>query len=194
MIQEDLLGPRFSAALSLANELHGSQKRKGTAVPYISHLLAVASLVIEAGGDEDTAIAALLHDTMEDQGGRPMLDRIRARFGPKVADIVEACSDTDVTPKPPWLERKQGYLAEIPHKSEEALLVSLADKVHNAGTILRDHKRVGEEVWTRFTSGRDGTLSYYRALADAFKGLAPEPLWQELEDTVTQLEARAAAG
>lgn len=188
------MGPRFSAALSLANELHGSQKRKGTTIPYVSHLLAVASLVIEAGGDEDTAIAALLHDTMEDQGGRPMLDRIRARFGPKVADIVEACSDTDVTPKPPWLERKQGYLAEIPHKSEEALLVSLADKVHNAGTILRDHKRVGEEVWTRFTGGRDGTLWYYRALADAFKGLTPAPLWQELEDTVTQLEARAAAG
>lgn len=187
------LGPRFSAALAYASELHGEQIRKGTTVPYIAHLLAVAALVIEAGADEDTAIAALLHDAVEDQGGRPTLERIRARFGQTVADIVESCSDADVTPKPPWRERKEAYLAAITHKSEAALLVSLADKVHNAGAILDDYQRVGEEVWSRFTGGRDGTLWYYRALADAFRPRAPKPLWRRLEDTVCAIESLARA-
>jgi (p)ppGpp synthase/HD superfamily hydrolase len=163
--------------------------RKGTNIPYISHLLAVAALVIEAGGDEDAAIAALLHDAVEDQGGRAMLDRIRARYGANVADIVEACSDTDVIPKPPWKPRKEAYIAAIPRKSPQALLVSLADKVHNAGAILDDYRQIGEELWPRFNAGRDDILWYYRALADGFRGRTPDPLWQRLEEAVTALEA-----
>jgi len=187
------LGPRFTAALSFASELHGSQKRKGTTVPYIAHLLSVAALVIEAGGDEDTAIAALLHDAVEDQGGAPMLARIRARFGRKVAKVVEACSDTDLDPKPPWQKRKEDYIAAISHKSPQALLVSLADKVHNARAILSDYKVVGEKVWDRFTGGRQGTLWYYDSLVEAFRGRTPKPLWKELAETVTAIHALANA-
>ncbi|MBK6423588.1 MAG: HD domain-containing protein [Gemmatimonadetes bacterium] len=185
------VGPRYSAALAFASELHGSQLRKGTAVPYIAHLLSVSALVLEAGGDEDAAIAALLHDAVEDQGGRPMLDRIRARFGDGVADIVAACTDAEVTPKPPWRQRKEAYLASIPHKPAPALLVSIADKVHNAGAILRDYTQLGEAVWARFAGGREGTLWYYRSLSDAFRGRAPQPLWELLEERVAALEARA---
>jgi (p)ppGpp synthase/HD superfamily hydrolase len=187
------LGPRFSAALAYASEIHGEQVRKGTAVPYIAHLLAVAALVMEAGADEDTAIGALLHDAVEDQGGRSMLERIRARFGQTVAGIVESCSDTDATPKPAWRQRKEAYVAALAHKSSAALLVSLADKVHNAGAILNDYQLVGEQIWHRFAGGRDGTLWYYRALADAFRNRAPKSLWQRLEDTVCAIEAQARA-
>lgn len=185
------MGPRFSVALALTSELHGDQPRKGTSIPYIAHLLAVTALVIEAGADEDTAIAALLHDAVEDQGGRPTLVRIRARFGQKVADIVESCSDADVQPKPDWRPRKEAYVAAIAHKPEAALLVSLADKVHNAGAILDDYQLIGEEIWSRFTGGRDGTLWYYRALVEAFRDRAPKPLWQRLEVTVCAIEALA---
>jgi GTP pyrophosphokinase len=179
--------------LAYASELHGEQLRKGTSVPYIAHLLAVAALVIEAGADEDTAIAALLHDAVEDQGGRPMLERIRARFGQTVAGIVESCSDADVDPKPLWRQRKEAYVAAIAHKPSPALLVSLADKVHNAGAILNDYQLVGEQVWSRFKGGREGTLWYYRALSDAFRDRAPKLLWQRLEDTVCAIEAQARA-
>ena len=185
------MGPRFSVALAFASELHGDQSRKGTPIPYIAHLLAVTALVIETGADEDTAIAALLHDAVEDQGGRPTLERIRARFGQQVADIVESCSDADVTPKPDWRPRKEAYVAAIAHKSPSALLVSLADKVHNAGAILDDYQLVGEEIWSRFKGGRDGTLWYYRALVEAFRDRGQKTLWQRLEHTVCALEARA---
>ena len=187
------MGPRFSAALAFASEIHRGQFRKGTTIPYIAHLLAVAALVIEAGGDEDAAIGALLHDTVEDQGGQPMLDRIRVGYGANVAEIVEACTDTDLTPKPPWRPRKEAYLAAIPHKSPGALLVSLADKVHNSGAILNDYRQIGEALWSRFTGGREGTLWYYRALADGFRNRTPNGLWQQLEETVVDLEARTAA-
>jgi (p)ppGpp synthase/HD superfamily hydrolase len=182
------MGPRFSAALAFANEIHGTQTRKGLDTPYIAHLLAVASLVIESGGDEDAAIAALLHDAVEDQGGAPMLELIRARFGEVVAEAVDSCSDTDVTPKPPWKKRKEAYIASIPRKSRTALLVSLADKVHNARAILDDYKEVGETLWARFRGKRKGTLWYYRALADAFKGRKPHKLVMALETAVTELE------
>jgi len=122
-----------------------------------------------------------------------MLDRIRARFGPTVADIVESCSDPDLTPKPSWRQRKEVYVAAIAHKSPPALLVSLADKVHNAGALLEDHRRVGEQVWSRFTGGREGTLWYYRALADAFRGRGHQPLWQRPEDTVRAIDERTDA-
>lgn len=186
------MGPRFSAALSLANELHGAQTRKGTEIPYIAHLLSVAALVIEAGGDEDAAIGALLHDAMEDQGGRTMLDRIRDRYGDQVAEIVEACSDTDVVPKPPWQTRKAAYIAGITEKSERALLVSLADKVHNAEAILADYLVLGDALWDRFSGRKEGTLWYYRSLADAFASRAPRVLWSRLEAAVSRLEQLAA--
>ncbi len=184
------MGPRFTAALAFASEIHGAQRRKKTTIPYIAHLLSVAALVIEAGGDEDAAIAALLHDAVEDQGGAPMLDRIRDRFGAEVADIVDACSDTLVTPKPLWRARKEAYVAAIEHKSDNALLVSLADKVHNASSILFDHDHIGDRVWGRFSASRDETMWYYRALADAFRDRTPTALWQRLDDTVSTLEAR----
>lgn len=187
-----MLSPRFTAALAYASELHGTQTRKGTEIPYVAHLLAVASLVIEHGGDEDAAIAALLHDASEDQGGAETLRRIRARFGDTVAEIVDACSDTDVTPKPPWRARKEAYIADIAHKSHGAVLVSLADKVHNARAILNDHVEIGDELWGRFTGGKDGTLWYYRALADAFAARTSGGLLRQLQETVAALEARAA--
>jgi (p)ppGpp synthase/HD superfamily hydrolase len=188
-----VLGARFADALQFANQVHGSQHRKGKNVPYIAHLLSVAALVIEHGGDEDTAVAGLLHDAVEDQGGRRMLERIRDQFGARVAGIVEACSDTDVVPKPPWDERKRAYVAAVPHKTSEALLVSLADKVHNAREILSDYRQDGDALWGRFNGGREGTLWYYRALADAFRGRTPLALWQCLEDAVVALE-RLAGG
>ena len=185
------LGPRFADALQFAAELHAYQRRKGKTTPYIAHLLSVAALVIEHGGDEDTAIAGLLHDAVEDQGGKPMLERIRARFGGRVAAMVEQCTDADVVPKPPWEERKRAYVAAIPHKTPDALLVSLADKVHNAREILDDYREEGEALWGRFNGGREGTLWYYRALADGFRGRTPHALWRCLEETVMELERLA---
>jgi len=187
------MGPRFSAALALANDLHAPQTRKGTDIPYIAHLLAVAAIVIEAGGDEDLAIAALLHDAVEDQGGQATLTRIHSDFGGRVASVVEACSDTDVVPKPPWRARKQAYIDSIAHKSPDALLVSLADKIHNSEAILADYRVVGEAVWDRFSGGREGTLWYYRALADSFKPHTAPALWRRLDATARTLEHETAA-
>jgi len=187
-----MLGTRFTAALTFATELHGTQYRKGTSIPYVSHLLAVTALVIEHGGDEDQAIAAVLHDAVEDQGGRPTLERIRERFGARVAQIVEACTDADVMPKPPWRQRKESYLATIPHKESEALLIALADKVHNARAILADYHRIGDAVWTRFNGGKEGTLWYYRAMLEAFRSKGHPELVSALEEAVLSLEKMAA--
>jgi (p)ppGpp synthase/HD superfamily hydrolase len=187
------LGTRFIDALTYAADLHKTQARKGTEVPYVSHLLAVASLVLEHGGDEDTTIAALLHDAVEDQGGEPILREIASRFGARVAGIVSACSDTDATPKPPWKARKAAYIHSIAHKDDAALLVSLADKVHNARCILRDYRVVGESVWQRFTGGREGQLWYYKELRDAFRRRTPTTLWRELDQTVNDLESLMSA-
>jgi (p)ppGpp synthase/HD superfamily hydrolase len=185
------LTPRFSAALVLASELHGDQFRKGTSVPYISHLLGVTALVLEHGGDEDAAIVALLHDAVEDQGGQATLARISEQFGARVADAVLECSDTDVVPKPPWKERKEAYIASIAHKSDIAALVSLADKVHNAKTIAVDVRSSGAAVWNRFRAGRDGTLWYYRSLALEFEKRWPSPLSQMLDAAVGEMESLA---
>ncbi|NUM49107.1 MAG: HD domain-containing protein [Anaerolineales bacterium] len=182
------LSSRFSDALLYANHLHADQTRKGSGVPYISHLLAVCALVMEHGGDEDQAIAALLHDAAEDQGGYDTLSDIRARFGDRVARMVGELSDTFDIPKPPWRTRKETYLAHLPHAPADTLLVSLADKVHNARTILADHALIGEAIWGRFTQGREGTLWYYRALADLFQRLHRGYLADELSRVVTALE------
>jgi (p)ppGpp synthase/HD superfamily hydrolase len=187
------LGPRFSRALAYASRLHRGQKRKGTTIPYVAHLLAVAALVIEAGGDEDTAIAALLHDAVEDQGGRKTLREIRRRYGKRVARIVEQNTDAEVIPKPPWKERKLKYLRAIPRKTSRARLVSLADKLHNAEAILADYRRLGETLWSRFNGGRKGTLWYYRELVKAFgKKPANRELMRRLKGAVRELKRRAA--
>lgn len=186
------LGPRFREALSFATMLHEKQLRKGTEIPYVAHLLAVASLALEHGADEDTAIAALLHDAVEDQGGKETLERIRQAFGERVAAIVDGCSDTDETPKPPWHERKQRYLAHLPSASPEARLVSACDKLHNARCLLEDYRRHGEEVWSRFKGGREGTLWYYRAVVEIFRKVG-SPVLEELERVVAELDQLASA-
>ena len=144
------LSTRFEEALILATRLHAGQVRKGTTIPYIAHLLGVTSIVLEHGGDEEEAIAALLHDAAEDQGGKAILEDIRGRFGYGVAEIVEGCTDAWTDPKPPWRERKQAYVAALRRASASVRLVSSADKLHNARAILGDYRALGEAVWERF--------------------------------------------
>ena len=182
------LTARFREALWWAAFLHADQARKGSGVPYVAHLLAVTALVLEHGGDEDAAIAALLHDAVEDQGGKETLERIRSRYGERVASMVEACSDTMTSPKPPWRERKERYIAHLAHVSGNALLVSMADKLHNARAIRSDYRTNGEAVWERFRGGKNGTLWYYQALCEAFarRGSLPE-LAQELRAEVDEI-------
>jgi (p)ppGpp synthase/HD superfamily hydrolase len=183
------LGARFERALVFATQKHAGQHRKGTTVPYVGHLLGVASLVLEAGGDEDLAIAALLHDVVEDCGGAPMLKEIRRRFGKRVAYVVEGCTDSDLTPKPPWLERKKAYIAHLRTADSDTRLVSAADKLYNVRSIVAAYREIGEKVWERFLGKRDGTLWYYRALLDEFKRKQATPLIRELERAVIELEA-----
>ncbi len=182
------LTDRFDDALAYASRIHRTQYRKGTDIPYVSHLLAVASLTLQYGGDEDQAIAALLHDAAEDQGGEERLDDIRQRFGENVAKIVADCTDSWIEPKPPWLERKQAYIAALATKSPGSLLVSLADKTHNASAIVADLREHGDALWARFTGGRDGSLWYYRELANAFSRLIPGALADELGRQVAAME------
>lgn len=188
------LGPRFERALFFAIRKHSGQTRKGTAVPYVAHLLSVAGLVLEAGGDEDLAIAALLHDVVEDCGGAPMLQQIRRRFGQRVAHVVDGCTDTDLDPKPPWRQRKESYLKHLRTANADVRLVSAADKLHNARSVLADYREIGEPIWERFQGKRDGTLWYYRALVNEFKRKKTNRLVDELERVVIELEAVAASG
>jgi (p)ppGpp synthase/HD superfamily hydrolase len=182
------LGLRLQRAFRYAAEKHDGQTRKQTAVPYLSHLLAVASLVLEAGGDEDLAIAALLHDVVEDCGGMPRLREIRRQFGARVAKIVEGCSDCFGEPKPEWVERKKGYLCEVKRADADTRLVSASDKLHNVRTILADYRRDGEAIWPRFTGKKDGTLWYYRALSAEYCRRGPNRITRELEIAVAELE------
>jgi (p)ppGpp synthase/HD superfamily hydrolase len=198
MAQEVLAQPlsdRFEWALVYATRLHRTQSRKGTTIPYASHLLAVASIVLEHGATEDEAIAALLHDAIEDQGGVPTGEEIRRRFGSAVHAIVDACTDATVVPKPPWRERKERYVEHVRSAPTSVKLVSAADKLHNAGSILRDYRALGEELWARFNASRDESLWYYRALVDAFRDGSPpanvEQLVDELDRVVTELERLA---
>jgi len=188
-----MLTHRFDDALSLAARLHRSQVRKGAGIPYISHLIAVSGLVLEYDGDEDQAIAGLLHDAVEDQGGLATRDLIARQFGDRVARIVMACSDNDGEADTPWKPRKLAYLAGIATKGEDALLVTSCDKLHNATTILEDLRRHGPGVFDRFTAKRDGTLWYYRALAQALSSSRPGYLSDRLSRVVTDLEHCAQA-
>lgn len=183
---------RFENALVLTHQLHAKQKRKGTAIPYVGHLLAVAAIVIENGGTEDEAIAALLHDAIEDAGGDGVRHVLRERFGENVLAIVEGCTDTDQTPKPPWRKRKEDYIAHVRHASPSVRLVSMADKLHNARSILQDYRVHGESVWKRFSGGKEGSLWYYRALVDVFREHGTSPLLEELDRVVSTLESLAA--
>jgi GTP pyrophosphokinase len=186
---ESILTPLFTEALVYATQLHNLQKRKGSGIPYISHLMAVCALVLEYGGNEAQAIAALLHDAVEDQGGRERLTEIEARFGPAVAELVAGCTDAWTEPKPPWRKRKEEYIAHLREVSPAVLLVSTADKLHNFRTILSDYREIGDALWECFAGRKEGTLWYYRALTDAYRQLdAPLQLVAELERVVSELE------
>lgn len=181
------LGTRLQSAFRYAAEKHEGQARKQTSVPYLSHLMAVASLVLEAGGDEEMAIAALLHDVVEDCGGMPRLREVRKLFGDRVATIVEGCTDSFVEPKLEWKQRKNDYLEHVTRADPETRLVSAADKLHNVRTILTDYRKDGEKIWERFSGKKDGTLWYYRALSDEFQRTSNR-LSRELAIAVSELE------
>jgi (p)ppGpp synthase/HD superfamily hydrolase len=185
------LTDRFTEALVYAVLLHKDQCRKTTDIPYISHLLGVTALVLEDGGDEAQAIAALLHDAVEDQGGLPTLDDIRNRFGERVAHIVDGCTDSCQHPKPPWRQRKEQYLARLPEESPDVWRVSLADKVHNVRAVVSSLRQEGAAVWERFKGGREGTLWYYRLLADFFQRAYPGFMADELARAVAEAERLA---
>jgi len=171
--------------------MHAGQARKASTIPYIAHLMGVASLVLEAGGDEDLAIAALLHDVVEDCGGASILSKIRQQFGNRVAKVVDGCTDTDTYPKPPWRERKENYLAHLKDADAGTRLVSAADKLNNVRSILSDYRETGELVWARFNGGREGTLWYYRALLDEFLHDPPNRITRDLDLAVRELESLA---
>jgi (p)ppGpp synthase/HD superfamily hydrolase len=182
---------RFEEAMAYAVEIHAGQIRKGSSAPYVSHPMAVCSLVLEDGGDEDEAIAALLHDAVEDGGGQPVLEEIRRRFGEKVAGIVSDCTDTDQEPKPPWLERKTRHIAHLRQTGPASRRVACADKLHNARSILFDYNVVGEELWKRFTGTREQVLWYFRSLVEAFRETDSGPMSEELARVVSEIERRA---
>ena len=184
-------GERFEKALLYAARLHRDQERKGTDTPYVTHLLAVTAIVGENGGTEDEVIAALLHDGPEDQGGKERLKDIRARFGDEVAEIVDGCTDTYDEPKPAWRPRKEAYVARMASAPASVRLVSSADKLHNAQTILADLRAVGEDLWDRFTGGKEGTLWYYRALVEAYAEAGSNHVIEELDRVVRKIEALA---
>lgn len=189
------LSARFTEALVFAAQLHRAQKRKGPAeVPYIAHLLTVAGTVIEHGGTEEEAIAALLHDAVEDQGGLSTRETILRLFGPEVVEIVDGCTDATVTPKPPWRERKEQFLSRLVGAPASIQLVVLADKLSNIRSTICDLRRFGDEVWKRFRGGEEGTLWYYRAVVDAIRpaDARAAALHREVERAVEELEALAA--
>lgn len=199
------LSPKFSEALLFATDIHGGQLRKKTQIPYIGHLLGVCAIALEYGASETEAIAALLHDAVEDAGGLPRQREIEQRFGPEVGAIVAGCTDATETPKPPWRERKENYIAHLRHADASTRLVSASDKLHNARAIVHNLREEGDEVWSRFKSGKDGALWYYRALVTAFREHLPgerqpasnehqpalSELIAELDRVVTEMESLA---
>lgn len=182
---------RFAEALVFANQLHATQVRKGSGVPYITHLLGVTSIALEYGANEDEAIAALLHDAIEDQGGAKTREEIRRRFGDNVTAIVDGCTDSEIIPKPPWRERKEVFIGGIATASPSVLLVSSADKLHNSRSILKDYRELGESVWERFKGGKEGSLWYYKSLVKAYRQVYFSPLIDELERVVMELDSLA---
>jgi GTP pyrophosphokinase len=197
------LSPRFTDALGVAAEIHAGQRRKGSGPPYIAHLLGVTSIAFDFGATEDEAIGALLHDAIEDAPATLGADGVRRvivdRFGDTVLEIVEGCTDSDATPKPPWLARKMAYVEHLRDAGASVLLVSASDKLHNVRAITSDYRRVGDEVWRKFSpdAGKTRTIGYYRGLVSAFHRRAAigtddfRRLLRELDADVTVLEALA---
>jgi (p)ppGpp synthase/HD superfamily hydrolase len=189
-----ILSSRFEEGLTYAARLHASQLRKGGSIPYVAHLLGVASIALQHGANEDEAIAALLHDAIEDQGGAATREEIRRRFGDKVVEIVDGCTDADTFPKPPWKRRKEAYVAHIRNAPASVRLVSACDKLQNARAILADYRVLGDSLWRRFSGGKDGTLWYYRALVQVFREAGTSPLVEELDRVVSEIERLVSAG
>jgi (p)ppGpp synthase/HD superfamily hydrolase len=196
-----ILNEKFRRAMDLAVELHHKQLRKSSDVPYVGHLLVVAGTVLEHGGDEDETAAALLHDAVEDQGGLPTLARIREVCGERVADLVEALSDRipgSGRPRRGWRTRKEDYIAHLAKADDSVRLVSCADKLHNCRAMVHDYRAKGEALWSRFSEGRESQLWFYRACASALRMAPPsprvQPLLEELEDAVAELELLAERG
>ncbi len=186
------LSPKFEEALVYATRVHGGQLRKKTKIPYIGHLLGVAAIAMEYGANEMEAIGALLHDAVEDCGGPQRQREIEEKFGREVGAIVAGCTDSDETPKPPWRERKEKYIAHLKTASASTRLVSASDKLHNALAIVHNLREDGEEVWERFKSGKAGALWYYRSLVSAFREHGESALLDELDRVVTEMERLAA--
>lgn len=182
------LTDRFETALVYASRLHARQYRKNRQVPYIAHLLSVAALVLEDGGDEDEAIAALLHDAIEDQGGAKTREAIRAQFGDRVTAIVDGCTESDTIPKPSWQERKQRYLQQIQQASASVRRVSLADKLHNARSLLTSLQQEGEVVWSRFHGGREKTLWFYHALLQIYQATGSDCMTEAFKQVLLGIE------
>lgn len=189
-----MLGDRFCRALGYAARLHATQLRKGTSRPYVAHLLGVTAIVLSHGGNEDDAIAALLHDAVEDQGGKPELQRIRKIFGARVAAIVDGCTDADTIPKPPWRERKEKYLRRLLAADRSVRLISAADKIYNAQETLTDARQIGDSVWHRFHATKQESLWYYREVVKILGRKGPRALAQELRRIVEALATASPRG
>lgn len=187
------LTSRYELALAFTAWLHARQFRKCSDVPYISHLLAVSGLVMEYGGDEDEAIAGLLHDAIEDQaqlfgGAENLRTLISDRFGERVLEIVNGCTDSHTFPKPPWKERKEAFLARLLQASHSVILVTCCDKLHNARTLLADLREAGESLWIHFNGGKEGTLWLFRSIVKiSRKRAAPARLVDELERSLDEI-------
>jgi (p)ppGpp synthase/HD superfamily hydrolase len=188
------LSKRFDDAFQFASDLHRTQTRKSSGTPYIAHLMAVAAIALEYGATEGEAIAALLHDAVEDQGGPPVLAEIRTRFGDDVAAIVDGCTDTDQVHKPSWWPRKERFIERLASAPYSVRLVVGADKLHNVQSVLADYRRYREDLWSHFTGGKGGTLWFYRAVGDTLRQVArPDEtemsrLLDEIERNVRELE------
>ncbi|MCL4694857.1 MAG: HD domain-containing protein [Candidatus Hydrogenedentes bacterium] len=180
---------RIDDAFAFAHRVHRDQRRKGSGAPFITHVMSVAALVGEHGGDEEQLIAALLHDAVEDGEGRETLGEIRAAFGGRVADLVEGCTDAFVRPKPPWLERKENFIEAIKGAPPDLRLIVAADKIHNVRTIARDLQEEGACVWDRFQGKRDGSLWYYTRILEVLSNGWQHPILDELRRVVEQLRA-----
>ncbi|MGB3651692.1 MAG: HD domain-containing protein [Rivularia sp. (in: cyanobacteria)] len=163
------LTEKFAQALVYATQLHANQTRKVDKIPYISHLMSVSSLILEAGGSEDEAIAGLLHDAVEDQGGKATREEIRQKFGETVVEIVDGCTESDITPKPPWKERKVNYIENIRNASDSVKLVSLADKLHNARSLSIGYRNKGDELWNYFSGSKEDKLWFYGELLKIYQ-------------------------
>lgn len=182
-----ILSDKYKQALAFAFDLHRTQERKGSDTPYVAHILGVSSMTLEYGATEDEAIAALLHDAAEDQGGEDILREIEIRFGPAVAGVVRECTDAVEDPKPPWKERKIRYLEHLKSASASASLVASCDKLYNLRAIVSDYRTVGEALWKRFAGGKEGVLWYYRELGKALT--MPKSLQKEFADSLLALES-----